>query len=96
MAGVETKLSVQDYELLVNIAGAKLIHANLMWLGPIQYKKKNRSLRRQLACNRCPGEGIKRRDPTAEEPRANPDGAQPTSATSWIVPTLPHVCDNST
>ena len=39
MAGVESKLTIEggDYELLANIAGAKLIHANMTWLGPIQY-----------------------------------------------------------
>ncbi|MGH9791755.1 MAG: amidohydrolase, partial [Candidatus Acidiferrales bacterium] len=39
MAGVESKLTVQggDYELLVNMAGARLLDSNLRWLGPIRY-----------------------------------------------------------
>ena len=39
-AGVESKLTVQagDYEVLVNRAGEKLLHANLKALGPMRGK----------------------------------------------------------
>src|SRR5262245_58269543 len=39
MAGVESKFTIQtgDYEMLANLAGAKLIHANMTWLGKIEY-----------------------------------------------------------
>jgi len=39
MAEVEAELIVQsgDYELLVNMVGARLLHENLNWVGPVEY-----------------------------------------------------------
>ncbi|HWP42099.1 MAG TPA: amidohydrolase, partial [Blastocatellia bacterium] len=50
MAGVESKLTVQagDYEMLVNMAGARLIDSNLAWLGAIEYTDEEQQFARAL------------------------------------------------
>ncbi len=50
MAGVESELSVisGDYEILPNIAGAKVLDANLKWLGPIQFTEEEHKFARQI------------------------------------------------
>ena len=50
MAGVEGRLTVQagDYEILVNEAGARLLDANLRWLGPIAYTPEEDAFARAL------------------------------------------------
>jgi aminobenzoyl-glutamate utilization protein B len=92
MAGVEAKVSVQggDYELLVNIVGAKLIHANLTWLGPIQYTKEEQEFAK--AIQRVTGveeKGLSGGIQPWREPRADPQGGSTdVGDVSWIVPTL--------
>ncbi len=92
MAGVEAKVSIQggDYELLANIAGAKLIHANLTWLGPIQYTKEEQEFAK--AIQRATGvkeKGLSGAIQPLKEPRADPDGGSTdVGDVSWIVPTL--------
>ncbi|MGH9858675.1 MAG: amidohydrolase [Candidatus Acidiferrales bacterium] len=50
MAGVESNLTVQggDYELLVNMTGARLLDANLRWLGPISYTQAEQDFAREI------------------------------------------------
>jgi aminobenzoyl-glutamate utilization protein B len=50
MAGVTAKVSVQagDYEMLVNEAGARLLDANLRWLGPIAYTPEEEAFAKAL------------------------------------------------
>ena len=50
MAGVEGTLTVQagDYEVLVNEAGARLLDANLRWVGPIAYTPEEDAFARAL------------------------------------------------
>jgi aminobenzoyl-glutamate utilization protein B len=50
MAGVTGKVTVQagDYERLVNEAGARLLDANLRWLGPIDYSAEEQAFARAL------------------------------------------------
>lgn len=92
MAEVESKLTVQagDYEFLVNIAGAKLIHDNLMWLGPIEYTSEEQEFAR--AIQRATGveaRGLKGDIQPLEEERPDPPGGSTDVAdVSWIVPTL--------
>ena len=47
IAGVESKVTVQagDYDILVNYAGAKLLHDNLVALGPISHTPRSRTSR---------------------------------------------------
>lgn len=92
MAGVEGKLSVQagDYEMLVNMAGAKLIQSNLNWLGPIQYTDEEQEFARSI--QRTAGveqRGMDGAVQPLEEPRPDPPGGSTDVAdVSWNVPTL--------
>ncbi|HXU39477.1 MAG TPA: amidohydrolase [Blastocatellia bacterium] len=92
MAGVESKLTVQsgDYEMLVNLAGAKLIHANLTWLGPIQYTPEEQEFAK--AIQRATGvevKGLNGMVQPLKPPKPDPDGGSTdVGDVSWIVPTL--------
>ena len=50
MAGVEAELTVQagDYEILVNETGARLLDANLRWVGPVAYTPEEDAFARGL------------------------------------------------
>ena len=92
MAGVEYKLTVQsgNYELLVNETGAKLIHANLAWLGPIQYTTEEQ----QFAKSIQHATGVEEKGLSGEiqpllPPKPDPEGGSTdVGDVSWIVPTL--------
>lgn len=92
MAEVESKLSIAggDYEMLVNMTGAKLIHSNLTWLGPIQYTNEEQEFAREI--QRATGvetRGLNGAIQPLEEPRGEPPGGSTDVAdVSWIVPTL--------
>lgn len=92
MADVESKLTVQsgDYELLVNMTGAKLIHANLTWLGPIQYSPEEQEFAK--AIQRATGVEAKGLNGSIQPmlpPKADPDGGSTdVGDVSWLVPTL--------
>jgi aminobenzoyl-glutamate utilization protein B len=92
MAGVEFKLKIQggDYELLPNIAGAKLIHANMTWLGPITYTNEEQEFAK--AIQRATGvelKGLNGAVQTLEPPKKDPEGGSTdVGDVSWIVPTL--------
>lgn len=92
MAGVESKLTVQagDYEMLVNMAGAKLIQSNLNWLGAIQYTAEEQEFARAL--QRATGmepKGLNGAVQPLEEQRPDPPGGSTDVAdVSWVVPTL--------
>ena len=92
MAGVEFKLTIQggDYELLPNIAGAKLIHANMTWLGPITYTNEEQEFAK--AIQRATGvelKGLNGAVQTLEPPKKDPEGGSTdVGDVSWIVPTL--------
>jgi aminobenzoyl-glutamate utilization protein B len=92
MAEVESKLTIQggDYEMLVNMAGAKLIYANLTWLGPIKYTEEEQEFAR--AIQRATGveaKGLNGAIQPLEEQKPDPPGGSTDVAdVSWIVPTL--------
>ncbi len=92
MAGVESKLTIQtgDYEMLVNMAGAKLLQSNLIWLGPIKYTEEEQAFAR--AIQRATGveeKGLNGAVQPLEEPKPDPPGGSTDVAdVSWIVPTL--------
>ncbi len=90
MAGVEAKVTVQggDYELLINTTGAKLLHENLTWLGPIVFTADEQDFARaiQRACN-VEEKGLK----TAIVPLEGQEpagGSTDVGDVSWVVPTL--------
>jgi aminobenzoyl-glutamate utilization protein B len=92
MAGVESKLTIQtgDYEMLVNMNGAKLLQTNLTWLGPIKYTEEEQNFAR--AIQRATGieeKGLNGAVQPLEEPKPDPPGGSTDVAdVSWIVPTL--------
>jgi aminobenzoyl-glutamate utilization protein B len=92
MAGVEAKLTVQsgDYEMLVNMAGTKLLHSNLTWLGPIPYTDEEQAFAR--AIQRATGVEEKGLNgaiqPLKEQPPDPPGGSTDLADVSWIVPVI--------
>lgn len=92
MAGVESKLTVQtgDYEMLVNMAGAKLLQTNLMWLGPIKYTEEEQNFARAIQqATGVEAKGLNGAIQPLEEPKPDPPGGSTDVAdVSWIVPTL--------
>src|ERR1043166_9238054 len=92
MAEVESKLTIDggDYEMLVNMAGEKLIQANFQWLGPIKYTAEEQEIAR--AIQRATGvepKGLNGDLQPLEEPKPDPPGVSADAGdVSWIVPTL--------
>jgi aminobenzoyl-glutamate utilization protein B len=92
IAGVEAKFTVQTgcYEILVNLAGAKLLKQNLDWLGPIQYTQAEQDFARTL--QRAVGAketGLDGEIKALEAPKPNPPGGSTdVGDVSWVVPTL--------
>jgi aminobenzoyl-glutamate utilization protein B len=92
IAGVESKFTVQTgcYEILVNMAGAKLLQQNLEWLGPIKYTEQEQEFAR--AIQRATGAAQKGLDgeiKPLEAPKPNPPGGSTdVGDVSWVTPTL--------
>jgi aminobenzoyl-glutamate utilization protein B len=90
--GTESTLTVQsgDYEMLPNLAGARLIHQNLTWLGPIEYTEEEQEFAR--AIQRATGVepvGLKGGVRPIDLHPGEPDGGSTDVAdVSWNVPTL--------
>lgn len=91
-AEVEGELTVQsgDYEMLPNMAGAKLIQANLEWLGPLPFTPQEQEFAKQL--QRATGVAEKGLDgevkPLDEHPGPPDGGSTDVADVSWNVPTL--------
>jgi aminobenzoyl-glutamate utilization protein B len=92
MAGVESTLTVQagDYEMLNNMAGAKLLDSNLRWLGPINYTEAEQNFAREI--QRATGKPLEGLDgsiqPLKENPGPPEGGSTDVGDVSWVVPTL--------
>jgi aminobenzoyl-glutamate utilization protein B len=92
MAEVESKLTVQggDWETLVNIAGEKVMFANLKWLGPIPFTPEEQKFAKEI--QRATGVEPKGLDGSVQpwaEPKPDPEGGSTdVGDVSWIVPTL--------
>jgi aminobenzoyl-glutamate utilization protein B len=91
-AGVEGEVRVQsgDYEMLPNMAGARLIQSNMEWLGPVRFSDKDQEFAKQLQKsagveeNGLDGE-VK---PLDENPGPPEGGSTDVADVSWNVPTL--------
>jgi aminobenzoyl-glutamate utilization protein B len=90
VAGVTGKVTVQagDYEVLVNEAGARLLDANLRWLGPIVYTPEEQAFARELQRSA----GV---EPVGMDSNVGPlegqekeGGSTDVGDVSWNVPTL--------
>lgn len=92
MADVQSVLTVETgyAETNVLITGAKLLHANLLWLGPIQYSSEEQEFAR--AIQRATGKETKGLDgsvqPLKDQPPDPPGGSSDVGDVSWMVPTL--------
>jgi aminobenzoyl-glutamate utilization protein B len=92
MAGVESTLTIQagDYEMLNNMAGARLLDANLRWLGPINYTEAEQNFAREI--QRATGKPLEGLDgsiqPLKENPGPPDGGSTDVGDVSWVVPTL--------
>jgi aminobenzoyl-glutamate utilization protein B len=90
MAGVEGRLTVQagDYEVLVNEVGARLLDANLRWVGPIAYTPEEDAFARAL--QRAAGVEPVGMDAAIGSLEGQPQegGSTDVGDVSWNVPTL--------
>jgi aminobenzoyl-glutamate utilization protein B len=90
MAGVEGGLTVQagDYEILVNETGARLLDANLRWLGPIAYTPGEDTFAKKLQAS----SGVETVGMAAGigplEGQEREGGSTDVGDVSWNVPTL--------
>lgn len=92
IAGVESKLTIQSgsHEILVNLAGAKLLQQNLNLLGPITYTEEEQAFARTI--QRATGKketGLDGKVKPLREPLPEPPGGSTdVGDVSWLVPTL--------
>ncbi|HVT44625.1 MAG TPA: amidohydrolase [Thermoanaerobaculia bacterium] len=91
-ADVTAELTVQggDSEMLVNRSGARLLHANLEWLGPVPFTSEEQEFARMLqAATGVPAEGlVERIEPLAESPGDPEGGSTDVADVSWVAPVL--------
>ena len=91
-ADVESKLTVQagDYEILVNMAGAKLAYQNMQWLGPLKFTEQEQEFARTI--QRATGVEPKGLKETLTELNLKPGdpegGSTDVGDVSWLVPTI--------
>lgn len=91
-AGVEAELHVQSglYEMLPNVTGARLLHDNLSWLGPIPFDDADEAFAKELQrATGVPPSGLRRApEPWRENPDTTQGGSTDVADVSWVVPTL--------
>ncbi|MDH5306280.1 MAG: amidohydrolase [Myxococcales bacterium] len=84
------KIQAGSYEMLANLAGAKLIHENLTWLGPLAFTEQEQEFARKI--QRATGVepvGLKGAvKPLDLEPGPPEGGSTDVADVSWKVPTL--------
>jgi aminobenzoyl-glutamate utilization protein B len=89
-AGVEGKASVQagDLEILINETGARMLDANLRWLGPIRYTEEEEAFARALQT----ASGVEARGMDGAigslEGQEREGGSTDVGDVSWVTPTL--------
>jgi aminobenzoyl-glutamate utilization protein B len=90
--GTTARLTVQagDWEMLPMMAGAKLIHANMMWLGPIEFTEEEHEFAREIQrATEVEPIGLNGEpEPLDLDPREIDGGSTDVGDVSWIVPTL--------
>jgi len=90
MAEVEATLTVQsgDYELLNNMAGAKLLHENLNWVGPVEYTNEEQAFAKAIQRSVGIAEtGINAAiKPLENQPQEG--GSTDVGDVSWVTPVL--------
>ncbi len=90
MAGVESELTIQsgDYEMLVNEAGAALLHQNLMALGPLVFTPEQHEFAKKI--QRATGVPELGLDGSIHSivGQVQEGGSTDVGDVSWLVPTL--------
>ena len=91
-AGVEARLTVQNgvYEMLINMTGARLLHRNLTWLGPLKFTPEEQEF--AVAIQKAAGvepKGLRGRvEPFDDTPGPPERGSTDVADVSWLVPTI--------
>jgi aminobenzoyl-glutamate utilization protein B len=91
-SGTESTFTIQSggYELLANMAGAKVIHDNFSWLGPLEFSDEEQEFAREI--QRVTGveqAGLKGEiEPLDLDPGPPEGGSTDVADISWNVPTL--------
>jgi aminobenzoyl-glutamate utilization protein B len=77
-----------DYEVLVNQSGARLLHENLVWLGPVTYTPAEDAFAREL--QKAAGVAAVGMDAAVRplEGQEREGGSTDVGDVSWVVPTL--------
>ncbi|MBO0862890.1 MAG: peptidase dimerization domain-containing protein, partial [Chloracidobacterium sp.] len=92
IAGVESKFTIQSgcYEILVNLAGEKLLQQNLEWLGPIKYTEQEQEFAKAIQrATGTPEKGLNGEIRPWKAPDPDPPGGSTdVGDVSWVVPTL--------
>jgi aminobenzoyl-glutamate utilization protein B len=90
--GTQATFTIQsgNYEMVVNMEGAKLIHENMVWLGPIPFTEREqefaRAIQRETGVEPTGLRGdLEPLDLTRREPVG---GSTDVADVSWVVPTL--------
>jgi aminobenzoyl-glutamate utilization protein B len=91
-AGVESKVTVQagSYEMNVNMEGAKLIYANMLWLGPLKFTEQEHQFAKEIQ----KATGVEQKGLVQEIAPLNLNPGEPEGGStdvadvSWNVPTL--------
>ncbi len=92
MAGTESKFTIQagDYEMLNLVSGAKLLQANMEWIGAPQFSDDEQAFAKaiQKATN-VPEVGLNTKLEPLKDPKPDPEGGSTdVGDVSWIVPTI--------
>jgi aminobenzoyl-glutamate utilization protein B len=92
MAGVEGKITVQtgDYEMLVNMQGARLLQSNLAWLGPLEFTPEEQQFAREIQrATGTPETGLDGSiQELVEKPGDPPGGSTDVADVSWVTPVI--------
>jgi len=92
MTDTEAKITVEggDWETLVNLAGAKVVYANLEWLGPVPFTPEEQEFAKEI--QRATGvepKGLEAKVQPWAAPKPDPDGGSTdVGDVSWVVPML--------
>lgn len=92
MAEAGWKITIQsgDWETLVNLAGAKAMHDNMLWLGPIAFTPEEQEFAKDI--QRATGVEPKGLDGAIKPwraPKPDPDGGSTdVGDVSWVVPVI--------
>lgn len=92
MAESEAKITVQggDWETLVNLAGAKVVFANMEWLGPVPFTAEEQEFAKEI--QRATGvepKGLDGKIQPWAAPKPDPEGGSTdVGDVSWVVPML--------